>query len=70
MVAFAMDVLESSVGFCVGLAEVLSKVECDIQNLNDLFVGVDGNAHSVVFEYGADFFFDVFCCSREGVCDS
>ena len=39
-----MDVLECSVRFCVGLVGVLSQVECDIQEVNDLFVGVDGDA--------------------------
>ena len=39
-----MDVLECSVGFYVGLVRVLSQVECDIQEVDNLFVGVDGNA--------------------------
>ena len=44
VVAFAMDVVECSVGFCVGLVGVLSQVECDIQEVDNLFVGVDGDA--------------------------
>ena len=44
VVDFAMEVLGCSVGFCAGLLGVLSQVQCDIQEVDILFVGVDGNA--------------------------
>ena len=51
VVASAVDVLDCSVGICVGRVAVLSQVECDIQEVDNLFVGVDGNAYVVIRHY-------------------
>ena len=39
-----MDVLERGVGFRVGLVCILGEVECDIQKVNNVFVGFDGDS--------------------------
>ena len=55
-----MDVLERGVGFRVGLVCSLGEVECNIQKVNNVFVGFDGDSQAVLFEDMANAFFDAF----------
>ena len=63
-----MDVLEHGIGFRVGLVCILREVECDIQKVNNVFVGFDGDSQAVLFEDIANALFDTFGSSWCAVC--
>ena len=63
-----MDVLERGVGFRVGLVCILGEVECDIQRVNIVFLGFDGDSQAVFFEDMANALFDAFGSSWCAVC--
>ena len=68
MVTLIVDVLEHGVGFHVVLVCILCEVEYDIQKVNNVFFGFDGDSQAVLFEDMANALFDAFGSSWCAVC--
>ena len=68
MLALAANAFYPGVGIFVRLVCILGEFECDIQKVNDLFVGFNGDSQSVLSEDKANTSFNALCCSWCAVC--
>ena len=59
--------MQCGVRLCEELVGAFVQVEGDVQEVDGLFVGFDGDPQPIVIKDAVYFFFDVYCISRCGV---
>ena len=67
MVALSVHVQQGGVGFRVRAVSAFWEVECFVLEIDDMLVGFDGYAESIIFEYFADVFLDFLCLPWRGI---
>ena len=70
MVALSVHVQQGGVGFRVMAVSAFWEVECYVQKVDGMLVGLDGYAESIIFEYFADVFLDFLCLLWSGIAHS